>query len=105
MDDGCPTFYGKYRGTVENHRRPDGQGRIQVSVPDVLGDGKLAWAMPCMPYAGHGRRPLRDPPHGRGRLGRVRARRSGLSDLAGLLLGPGRGAEPTPGPQRRQDAC
>lgn len=29
-------------------------GRIQVSVPAVLGDGRLSWAMPCVPYAGNG---------------------------------------------------
>ena len=27
-------------------------GRVQVSVPAVLGDGRLSWAMPCVPYAG-----------------------------------------------------
>ena len=30
------------------------QGRIQVSVPSVLGGGQLSWAMPCVPYAGSG---------------------------------------------------
>lgn len=29
-------------------------GRVQVSVPAVLGDGKLSWATPCVPYAGPG---------------------------------------------------
>jgi uncharacterized protein involved in type VI secretion and phage assembly len=52
MTDDCPTFFGKYRGTVENGLDLQGLGRIQVSVPDVLGDGKLAWAMPCFPGAG-----------------------------------------------------
>jgi Type VI secretion system/phage-baseplate injector OB domain len=28
------------------------QGRVQVKVPAVLGDGSLSWAMPCSPYAG-----------------------------------------------------
>jgi hypothetical protein len=50
--DDCPTYYGKYRGTVENPADLQGLGRIQVSVPSVLGDGKLAWAMPCLPGAG-----------------------------------------------------
>lgn len=49
-----PQFYGKYRGTVENNIDPLMLGRIQVSVPVVLGDGKLSWAMPCVPYAGDG---------------------------------------------------
>jgi hypothetical protein len=54
MDDDCPTFFGKYRGTVTNPVDLQGLGRVQVSVPDVLGDGKLAWAMPCTPYGGDG---------------------------------------------------
>jgi len=29
-------------------------GKIQVSVPAVLGEGSLSWAMPCVPYAGNG---------------------------------------------------
>lgn len=50
----CPTYYGKYRGKVENPADLQGLGRIQVSVPSVLGDGKQAWAMPCLPGAGPG---------------------------------------------------
>ena len=46
------TFHGKYRGKVENNVDPLQQGRIQVSVPAVLGDGRLSWALPCVPYAG-----------------------------------------------------
>ena len=45
-------FYGKYRGKVENNIDPLQQGRLQVSVPAVLGDGRLSWAMPCVPFAG-----------------------------------------------------
>jgi hypothetical protein len=45
-------FYGKYRGKVENNVDPLQQGRIQVSVPAVLGDGTLSWAMPSVPFAG-----------------------------------------------------
>lgn len=44
-------YYGKYRGTVEDNEDPTGRGRLQVKVPAVLGD-QLAWAMPCVPYAG-----------------------------------------------------
>ncbi|MEM6456222.1 MAG: phage baseplate assembly protein V [Acidobacteriota bacterium] len=47
-------FYGKYRGKVENNLDPQQQGRVQVSCPAVLGDGRMAWAMPCAPYAGPG---------------------------------------------------
>ncbi|MGQ9482268.1 phage baseplate assembly protein V [Chloroflexus sp.] len=46
-------FFGKYRGKVENNIDPLQQGRVQVSVPAVLGDGRLSWAMPCVPFAGN----------------------------------------------------
>ena len=45
-------FYGKYRGKVENNVDPLELGRVQVSVPAVLGDGRMSWALPCAPYAG-----------------------------------------------------
>lgn len=47
-------YYGKYRGKVANNVDPMTQGRVQVSCPAVLGDGKLSWAMPSSPYAGPG---------------------------------------------------
>jgi hypothetical protein len=47
-------FYGKYRGKVTTNVDPLQLGRLQVSVPAVLGDGRLSWAMPCVPYAGPG---------------------------------------------------
>jgi Type VI secretion system/phage-baseplate injector OB domain len=46
------TFYGKYRGSVEQNVDPLQMGRLQVSVPAVLGGGRLSWAMPSVPYAG-----------------------------------------------------
>jgi hypothetical protein len=46
------TFFGKYRGTVVNNVDPMVRGRVQVAVPAVLGDGRLSWAEPCVPYAG-----------------------------------------------------
>lgn len=49
-----PRFYGKYRGKVVNNVDPQVRGRVQVSVPAVLGDGKLGWAEACVPYAGPG---------------------------------------------------
>jgi hypothetical protein len=45
-------FFGKYRGKVENNIDPMMLGRVQVSVPAVLGSGTLSWAMPSVPYAG-----------------------------------------------------
>ena len=45
-------YYGKYRGTVVNNIDPMFQGRVQVMCPKVLGLNALAWAMPCVPFAG-----------------------------------------------------
>jgi uncharacterized protein involved in type VI secretion and phage assembly len=45
-------FFGKYRGTVTNNVDPENLGRLQVQVPAVLGEGRLSWAMPCVPFAG-----------------------------------------------------
>lgn len=49
-----PQFFGKYRGKVKNNIDPMMLGRVQVSVPAVLGDGSLSWATPSVPYAGSG---------------------------------------------------
>jgi hypothetical protein len=49
-----PQFFGKYRGKVENNIDPMQLGRVQISVPAVLGEGKMSWAMPCVPFAGSG---------------------------------------------------
>lgn len=45
-------FFGKYRGKIVNTVDPMQMGRIQVSVPAVLDDGTVSWAMPCTPFAG-----------------------------------------------------
>ena len=47
-------FFGKYRGKVSNNVDPLQLARIQVEVPAVLGDGRLSWALPCVPFAGPG---------------------------------------------------
>jgi uncharacterized protein involved in type VI secretion and phage assembly len=57
-------FFGKYRGSVANNIDPLQQGRLQVNVPAVLGDGSLSWAMPCVPYAGSGVGFFTTPPVG-----------------------------------------
>ena len=48
------TFYGKYRGIVVNNIDPQQRGRLQVTVPDVLGLTPSSWAEPCVPLAGAG---------------------------------------------------
>jgi hypothetical protein len=57
-------YYGKYRGKVENNLDPLQLGRVQVSVPAILGEGTLSWAMPCAPYAGPGVGFFAVPPRG-----------------------------------------
>jgi len=47
-------YFGKYRGKVSNNVDPMQLGRLQVVVPEVLGDGRLSWALPCVPFAGPG---------------------------------------------------
>src|SRR5262245_30493105 len=44
-------FFGKYKGLVVENQDPEKRGRLQVQVPQVLGDLKV-WATPCVPYAG-----------------------------------------------------
>jgi uncharacterized protein involved in type VI secretion and phage assembly len=51
LDSATRRFYGKYRGTVADNNDPTSRGRLQVSVPAVMG-GASVWAMPCVPYAG-----------------------------------------------------
>lgn len=46
------TFYGKYRGVVANNLDPLMIGRVQATVPDVLGEQVSGWAMPCAPFGG-----------------------------------------------------
>ncbi len=48
------TFYGKYRGIVTKINDPLQIGRIQATVPDVMGDKESGWAMPCAPFGGNG---------------------------------------------------
>jgi uncharacterized protein involved in type VI secretion and phage assembly len=58
------TFFGKYRGKVEDNVDPKQMGRVRVSVPAVLGDSTDNWAMPCAPYAGSGIGFFAIPPKG-----------------------------------------
>ncbi len=46
-------FFGKYRGLVTSNEDPTGRGRLQITVPTVMGNERL-WALPCAPYAGDG---------------------------------------------------
>ena len=45
-------YYGKYRGTVTSNDDPDNLGRIQATVPRLLGTEETGWALPAFPYGG-----------------------------------------------------
>lgn len=45
-------FPGLYRGTVTINIDPERRGRLQLSVPNVLGYLPSSWAEPCAPLAG-----------------------------------------------------
>jgi Type VI secretion system/phage-baseplate injector OB domain len=57
-------FFGKYRGKVASNIDPMQIGRVQVTVPAVLGEGRNSWAMPCVPFAGPGVGLFAIPPSG-----------------------------------------
>jgi len=59
-------YYGKYRGTVTDNNDPLRLGRIQASVPGVVGDVSTGWALPCAPYAGTNAGFFTVPPVGTG---------------------------------------
>lgn len=93
-------YFGKYRGTVENPLDLQGMGRIQVSVPDVLGDGTLAWAMPCTPYAGKGVGFFAIPPKGAHVWVEFERGDLDFPIWSGCFWAPGESPEPVPGPQQ-----
>lgn len=63
---GIDRFYGKYRGLVADNSDPLNLGRLQAIVPEVLGETKSSWALPCTPFAGTGAGLFTVPPLGSG---------------------------------------
>lgn len=45
-------YYGKFRGFVKDNRDPEQRGRLKVTVPPIMGDEVLSWALPCLPFGG-----------------------------------------------------
>lgn len=45
-------FLGKYRATVLVNVDPEQRGRLQLSIPGVLGEVPSTWAEACVPLAG-----------------------------------------------------
>jgi len=58
--------FGKFRGLVVDNTDPLNLGRIQASVPEVLGEVPTGWATPCAPYAGTAAGFFSVPPVGAG---------------------------------------
>lgn len=57
-------YYGKYRATVVDNNDPLKQGRLQLSVPDVVQTTDTNWALPCLPVTGNGMGIVALPPIG-----------------------------------------
>ncbi len=66
LEHDADRFYGKYRGLVTDNDDPLGIGRLQATVPEVLGEVTSGWALPCTPYAGTGSGFYAIPPVGAG---------------------------------------
>jgi hypothetical protein len=66
LERGVDRFYGKYRGLVQSTTDPLQLGRIQATVPEVLGESQTGWALPCAPYGGTGCGLFTIPPVGAG---------------------------------------
>ena len=50
------SYFGKYRGIVQDNNDPDNLGRIKAKVPEVYGDEQISpWAWPAVPFAGDNR--------------------------------------------------
>lgn len=59
-------FLGLYRASVVGNIDPQRLGRVQVEVADVLGDGQIGWAMPCVPCLDPDKGLVAIPPVGMG---------------------------------------
>lgn len=95
-----PRFFGKYRGKVETNLDPFGQGRLQVSCAAVLGDARMAWAMPCSPYAGPGVGLFMIPPVGAQVWVEFEAGDPDYPIWSGGFWGTGEAPSAAPGPQQ-----
>lgn len=56
-------FRGKFSGTVVDNNDSDRDGKLQISLPQILGDTQ-PWARPCVPYAAQGLGLFIMPPKG-----------------------------------------
>ena len=56
-------FLGKFRAEVVSNLDSEARGRLEVIVPNVMGDQPI-WALPCVAYAGDGEGLFALPPVG-----------------------------------------
>ncbi|HEX9986265.1 MAG TPA: phage baseplate assembly protein V [Thermoanaerobaculia bacterium] len=59
-------YFGKYRGMVADNADPLAIGRLQATVPELLGSEPTGWALPALPYAGENMGLYLIPPPGAG---------------------------------------
>jgi uncharacterized protein involved in type VI secretion and phage assembly len=59
-------YFGKYRATVLSNEDLMNQGRLLLSIPDVLGSTPSNWALPCLPVTGRQMGMFAIPPLGAG---------------------------------------
>jgi uncharacterized protein involved in type VI secretion and phage assembly len=81
-------MFGKYRGLVRGHEPLPELGRVQVTVPTVLGEA-VVWAMPCVPYAGKQLGWFLMPPVGSGVWVEFEAGNTGLPIWSGCFWADG----------------
>ena len=86
-DEKTTRYYGKYRGTVVNNIDPEQRGRIQAIVPDVQGLMPIDLGDAVRADCRQARRRLHGAANRRRRVDRIRAGRSGISDLGRRFLG------------------
>jgi uncharacterized protein involved in type VI secretion and phage assembly len=101
---GPSQYFGKYRGKVENNIDPMLLGRVQVSVPAVLGQGRLSWAMPCVPFAGAQLGLFLVPPVGANVWVEFEAGDPDYPILAGCFWGAGEVPASPPVPQMKKSS-
>ena len=52
MSEPAVSFFGLYRAIVTDTDDPQGQSRVQVTIPDV--SEEVQWAMVCLPHVVNG---------------------------------------------------
>jgi len=54
-------FYGIYEGVCTNNQDPDGQNKIKLQIPQLVGVAETDWAKPCLPVTDNSNHPDHQP--------------------------------------------